>query len=226
LPNANLTAEAPNLLIIGPQGAGKGTQAILLAERLNIPHISTGDVFRANAQARTQLGLECQRYMDAGELVPDSLTTNMVAHRLAKPDTKDGFLLDGFPRTVPQAGALDDLLGGQRRLTAVLVLLTPNHVVLQRMSIRGRRDDTLEAIQRRLDLYHCETTPLLERYSRLLVAVDGVGTVHDVHERIWTALAAFLRDRPNSLTNAEAVGGINQPMNDECDNCGPGHPPR
>jgi len=196
----------PNMLIIGPQGAGKGTQAILLAERLNIPHISTGDVFRANSKSRTQLGLECQRYMDAGELVPDSLTTNMVAARLTKPDATDGFLLDGFPRTVRQAVALDDLLGVQRRLTAVVVLLTPNHIVRQRMTIRGRRDDTPETIQRRLDLYHSETTPLLERYSPLLVAVDGVGTVDDVRERIWNGLAAFLRDQPYSRLTSEAVG--------------------
>ena len=196
----------PNMLIIGPQGAGKGTQATLLAERLNIPHISTGDVFRANVVSKTQLGMVCQRYMDAGELVPDSMTTTMVAHRLTDPDSTKGFLLDGFPRTIGQAEVLNDLLGDQRPLDAVLVLLLSNDIVLQRMLTRGRRDDTPEVIQRRLDLYHTETTPLLELYEPLLVAVNGVGTVDEVHDRIWTALATFLRDRPQSRTNIETAG--------------------
>jgi adenylate kinase len=195
----------PNMLIIGPQGAGKGTQAMLLTERLKIPHISTGDVFRANVSSKTQRGVECQRYMDAGELVPDSLTTTMVADRLADPDTAEGFLLDGFPRTIGQADVLNDLLGDQRPLDAVLVLLTSNDIVLQRMLTRGRRDDTPQVIQRRLDLYHTETTPLLELYEPLLVAVNGVGTVNEVHERIWSALATFLRDRPQSR-NIETTG--------------------
>jgi adenylate kinase len=195
----------PNMLIIGPQGAGKGTQAMLLTERLKIPHISTGDVFRANVSSKTQLGVECQRYMDAGELVPDSLTTTMVADRLADPDTAEGFLLDGFPRTIGQADVLNDLLSDQRPLDAVLVLLTSNDIVLQRMLTRGRRDDTPQVIQRRLDLYHTETTPLLEVYEPLLVAVNGVGAVNEVHERIWSALATFLRDRTQSR-NIETTG--------------------
>jgi adenylate kinase len=131
----------------------------------------------------------------------------MVAHRLADPDpdTAEGFLLDGFPRTIGQADVLNDLLGDQRLLDAVLVLLTSNDIVLQRMLTRGRRDDTPQVIQRRLDLYHTETTPLLELYEPLLVAVNGVGTVNEVHERIWSALGTFLRDRPQSR-NIETTG--------------------
>ncbi len=180
----------PNMLIIGPQGAGKGTQAALLAGRLDVPHISTGDIFRANAQAKTELGLECQRYMDAGELVPDSVTSTMVADRLTEPDTGKGFFLDGFPRTIDQATALSALL--EQPLDVVLVLDAPNNVVLDRMLLRGRVDDTSTAIQRRLDLYYAETSPLLELYQQILVTVDGIGSVEEVQDRIWDSLAPLL----------------------------------
>jgi len=180
----------PNMLIIGPQGAGKGTQGTLLATRLGVPHISTGDIFRANVRAKTDLGLECQRYMDAGELVPDTVTSAMMGARLTEPDTQGGFLLDGFPRTVSQADTLTGLLGTDRQLTAVLVLEAPDAVVAERMLARGRADDTITAINRRLELYRAETAPLLELYAPLIVSVDGVGSVDTVHERIWFTLTA------------------------------------
>ena len=177
------------VLIVGPQGAGKGTQADLLAKNLNIPHISTGDIFRANVTAGTELGVLAKKYMDGGELVPDEVTSAMVAARLAEPDADPGFLLDGFPRTVPQAQWLGGLLHkNDHDLDAVLLIDAPDDVLLERMLSRGRADDTTEAINRRLALYHSETTPLLEHYADLLVEVDGVGSVEEVQQRALTAL--------------------------------------
>ena len=159
------------VLIVGPQGAGKGTQAALLAENLKIPHISTGDIFRANVTAGTELGVLAKKYMDAGELVPDEVTSAMVKARLEEPDADGGFLLDGFPRTVPQAQWLGGVLHeNDHDLDAVLLLDAPDDVLLERMLARGRADDTADAITRRLALYHSETTPLLEHYADLLVA--------------------------------------------------------
>jgi adenylate kinase len=165
------------VLIVGPQGAGKGTQATLLAQNLQVPHISTGDIFRANATAGTELGALAKKYMDAGELVPDEVTSAMVKARLAESDVDGGFLLDGFPRTVPQAQWLADLLHEN-----------DHDLLMERMLARGRADDTAEAISRRLALYHSETTPLLEFYGKILVAVDGVGAVGEVQERALAAL--------------------------------------
>ena len=177
------------VLIVGPQGAGKGTQAALLADNLKIPHISTGDIFRANATAGTDLGVLAKKYMDSGELVPDEVTSAMVAARLAEPDAEPGFLLDGFPRTVPQAKWLADLLHERgQELEAVLLLEAPDEVLLERMLARGRADDTADAISRRLALYHSETTPLLEHYANKLVAINGVGTVDEVQQRALSAL--------------------------------------
>jgi adenylate kinase len=177
------------VLIVGPQGAGKGTQATLLAQNLQVPHISTGDIFRANATAGTELGALAKKYMDAGELVPDEVTSAMVKARLEESDADGGFLLDGFPRTVPQAEWLGGVLHeNDHDLDAVLLLEAPDDVLLERMLARGRADDTAEAISRRLALYHSETTPLLEFYARILVAVDGVGAVEEVQERALAAL--------------------------------------
>jgi adenylate kinase len=177
------------VLIVGPQGAGKGTQATLLAQNLQVPHISTGDIFRANATAGTDLGVLAKKYMDAGDLVPDEVTSAMVKARLAESDTDGGFLLDGFPRTVPQAQWLGDVLHeNDHDLNAVLLLEAPDDVLMERMLARGRADDTAEAISRRLALYHSETTPLLEFYAQILVAIDGVGTVEEVQERALAAL--------------------------------------
>ena len=177
------------VLIVGPQGAGKGTQATLLAQNLQVPHISTGDIFRANATAGTDLGALAKKYMDAGELVPDEVTSAMVKARLEESDVDGGFLLDGFPRTVPQAQWLGEVLHENAHdLDAVLLLDAPDDVLMERMLARGRADDTAEAISRRLALYHSETKPLLDYYAKILVAVDGVGAVEEVQERALTAL--------------------------------------
>ena len=177
------------VLIVGPQGAGKGTQATLLAKNLQVPHISTGDIFRANATAGTELGALAKKYMDAGELVPDEVTSAMVKARLAESDVDGGFLLDGFPRTVPQAQWLGDVLHeNEHDLDAVLLLDAPDDVLMERMLARGRADDTAEAISRRLALYHSETKPLLDYYSKILVAVNGVGAVEEVQQRALEAL--------------------------------------
>ena len=177
------------VLIVGPQGAGKGTQATLLAQNLQVPHISTGDIFRANATAGTDLGALAKKYMDAGELVPDEVTSAMVKARLEESDVDGGFLLDGFPRTVPQAQWLGGVLHeNEHDLDAVLLLDAPDDVLMERMLARGRADDTAEAISRRLALYHSETKPLLDYYANILVAVNGVGPVEEVQERALAAL--------------------------------------
>jgi adenylate kinase len=177
------------VLIVGPQGSGKGTQAVLLAENLTVPHVSTGDIFRANVGAGTDLGVLAKRYMDAGELVPDEVTSAMVSARLAEPDAEPGFVLDGFPRTAPQARWLEGLLAERgQKVDAVLLLDVPDHVLMGRMLARGRADDTAEAISRRLELYHTETKPLLDFYANLVLPVDGVGTVDEVQQRALSAL--------------------------------------
>ena len=191
------------VLIVGPQGAGKGTQAALLAENLQIPHISTGDIFRANVTAGTELGVLAKKYMDAGDLVPDEVTSAMVKARLEESDADGGFLLDGFPRTVPQAEWLGGVLHeNSHDLDAVLLLEAPDEVLLERMLARGRADDTTEAITRRLALYHSETTPLLEHYAKILVAVDGVGAVDEVQQRALRLCGPVAKN--------EATGGVDQ----------------
>ena len=187
------------VLIVGPQGAGKGTQATLLAQNLQVPHISTGDIFRANATAGTDLGALAKKYMDAGELVPDEVTSAMVKARLEESDVDGGFLLDGFPRTVPQAQWLGGVLHeNEHDLDAVLLLDAPDDVLMERMLARGRADDTAEAISRRLALYHSETKPLLDYYANILVAVNGVGPVEEVQERALAALKRAVRRRCRS----------------------------
>ncbi len=177
------------LLIVGPQGAGKGTQAVLLAESLGIPHVSTGDLFRANLTGGTELGLQAKKYMDSGELVPDEVTQKMVADRVAQPDAKAGFLLDGFPRNIPQADWLTDMLAGiGAPIDQVVLLDAPDDVLVERMLARGRADDTAEAIARRLAIYHQETTPLIDYYGDRVVNVNGVGEVSEVHDRVLEAV--------------------------------------
>ena len=150
------------LVLVGPPGAGKGTQAQIVATQLSIPHISTGDIFRANVAGRTELGLQAQQFMNAGELVPDSVTNAMVADRLAQPDAQAGFLLDGYPRNREQAIVLEGLLAeGDIALDAVVELDVDNESVIARLLDRavkdGRADDTEEVIRRRLDVYSEET---------------------------------------------------------------------
>ncbi len=178
-----------NLLILGPQGAGKGTQAVLLASRLGIPHISTGDIFRSNLKVGTKLGKKAQKYMDVGELVPDSITREMVAERLTEADAQRGFLLDGFPRTMVQATWLkDELANTHRILDRVLLLTAPDEQLVSRMLARGRSDDTPEAISRRLDIYRANTQPLLDFYGDLVSVVDGVGAIDEVQHRLLSQL--------------------------------------
>lgn len=189
------------LLIMGPPGAGKGTQAVALAERIGGAHISTGDIFRANVAQETELGLKAKQYMDAGEYVPDEVTNAMVADRLAQDDARDAFLLDGYPRTLEQVAKLDEILAGLgTRLDAVVALIVDEEELisrlLERAKVSGRSDDTEEVIRHRQEVYRSETEPLLSVYQDrgLLIEVDGVGTPDEVGQRIADALDARLRD--------------------------------
>jgi len=184
------------IVLMGPPGAGKGTQALLVSERLGIPHISTGDIFRANVKGGTPLGLEAQKYMDAGEYVPDSVTNAMVRDRLDEPDTAPGFLLDGYPRTLAQVEALEGMLAAHgAALDHVLELSVDDDAVVARLLKRaeseGRADDTEDVIRERMAIYHRETKPLSDTYRErgLLVEVDGMGEVDEVTGRILSALA-------------------------------------
>ena len=177
------------LVLVGPPGAGKGTQAVRLAERLDVPHISTGDLFRANLGEMTPLGVEAKRYMDAGDLVPDEVTSNMVRSRLSEPDAAKGFILDGFPRTLPQADTLDIMLDELGvTLDAVVEFAVSDDVVVERLLGRGRSDDTEEVIRNRQKVYRDETAPLLDHYRDKLVTVDAVGEVEEITERLADAL--------------------------------------
>ncbi|MEU1547949.1 adenylate kinase [Nocardia sp. NPDC005745] len=177
------------VVLLGPPGAGKGTQAVLLSEKLGVPHISTGDLFRANISQQTPLGREAQKYMDAGDLVPSDVTNRMVEARVNEPDAANGFVLDGYPRTVDQADALEKILENMNtQLDAVLRFVVPEDTVVERMLARGRTDDNEGVIRNRLRVYREETEPLLEHYDGLVVSVDGVGEVDDVNARALRAL--------------------------------------
>ncbi len=182
-------------LIIGPPGAGKGTQAALLAQRFEIPAIATGDIFRENIRNETPLGLEVKSIVDAGDYVPDALTNELVKDRLAKPDASSGFLLDGYPRTLSQVAFLDDLLSQDGlKLDAVIRLVVDVEVVVERLRKRaaqqGRSDDTEEAIRHRQEVFRRETAPLIEVYEAagLLVTIDGIGEVEEIAQRILDGL--------------------------------------
>ncbi len=205
------------MIFIGPPGAGKGTQAARLVERLAIPHISTGDMFRAAVKAGTPLGKQAKACMDKGELVPDEVTIGLVKERIAQDDAKEGFMLDGFPRTLPQAEALDAALTDAGvALDAVVLLEVPDDLIVERIvgrrsdpetgaiyhlkfnpppaeimgRLKHRADDTEEACRARLDVYHGQTAPIVPFYEAkgLLKRIDGVGSADDVTERIRTAL--------------------------------------
>jgi len=179
------------LVLVGPPGAGKGTQAVRLAERLEVPHISTGDLFRANLKRETELGVEAKRYMDAGELVPDSVTVAMVRDRLTAADVAKGFILDGFPRTVSQAGSLSEILTeGGEDLDAVVEMQVSEDLLVERLLARGRADDTEDVIRRRQQVYRDETAPLLDHYRDRLVTVDAVGSIEEITDRMTDALRA------------------------------------
>jgi adenylate kinase len=162
---------------------------VQLAEKLEVPHLSTGDLFRENIGNRTKLGLEAKRYLDAGDLVPSELTNELVDDRLSKPDTNGGFILDGYPRSVQQAKALHDML--ERRGTAldvVLELRVPEDVLFERLRSRGRADDADDVIHNRMNVYRDETAPLIEYYTGELKTVDAVGSVDEVFARALKAL--------------------------------------
>ena len=177
------------LVLLGPPGAGKGTQAEKLAEKLEIPQISTGELFRRNIDNGTKLGLEAKRYLDAGDLVPSELTNQLVDDRLGDPDTANGFILDGYPRSVDQAKALHEML--ERRgldIDAVVEFRVSQDELLQRLKARGRADDTDDVILNRMKVYRDETAPLLEYYRDQLKTVDAVGAVDEVFARALQAL--------------------------------------
>ena len=183
------------VVFMGPPGAGKGTQAQLVSTALGVPHISTGDLFRANVGGGTALGIEAKRYMDAGEYVPDSVTNEMVRDRIANADCAAGFLLDGYPRTVEQVAELDAMLAesGQQIDRVVELTVVTDEVVgrlLLRAQTSGRSDDTEEVIRRRLEVYAEQTAPLTAVYRDrgLLVQVDGMGEINEVSARVLAVL--------------------------------------
>jgi len=183
------------LIIMGPPGAGKGTQAKFIADHFGIPAVSTGDIFRANVSQGTDLGVEAQRYMDKGEYVPDAVTNLMVRRRIDAPDAAPGFLLDGYPRTLAQVQELDGMIAFTgHRLDAVLVLTVDSEEIVQRLlqrsEVEGRADDTEDVIRRRQELYTEQTAPLIEVYRErgLLLEIDGMGEVDDVTARIFSSL--------------------------------------
>jgi adenylate kinase len=177
------------VLIVGPPGAGKGTQAAVLSAELGVPHVSTGELFRAHVKGRTELGRQVKEYLDVGTLVPDEITNAMVAQRLTEDICRVGFLLDGFPRTVGQAEVLEDLLRDRDcEIDMVLELDAPEDEVVERLLARGRGDDTEDVIRHRQQLYREQTAPLLDFYSDRLVTVPAVGSVPDVTARALDAL--------------------------------------
>ena len=185
------------LLIVGPPGAGKGTQSARLLETFSIPAIATGDIFRKNIAEETPLGIEVKAIVDAGDYVPDSLTNALVSSRLEEEDALEGFLLDGYPRTLEQVSYLDNLLAARgQSLDAVIQLVADQEEVVARLRKRaiaqGRTDDTEDAIRHRQQVYGRETTPLIAVYRDrdLLIEVDGLGEIDDVSSRISEALAA------------------------------------
>jgi len=210
------------IVLLGPPGAGKGTQAKSISNKYSIPHISTGDIFRKNISENTPLGIEAKGYMDNGQLVPNEVTINMVKDRLQQDDCKDGYLLDGFPRTVTQADALNNfLIERGEQLDTALLIKVPNEFILERMTGRRvcpscgasyhvkfnpptnegkcnlcgseviqRKDDTVETVKERLDVYQRETQPLIEFYSekQLLSEVDGTKAINEVFRGICEIL--------------------------------------
>ncbi len=185
------------LLLMGPPGAGKGTQSAALAARHGIPAIATGDIFRSQVAERTPLGVTAQGFMDRGEYVPDEVTNAMVAVRLAAPDCADGFLLDGYPRTAEQVAELDAMLAATGTALDAVVVLTADtdelvERLLHRAGLEGRTDDTEPVIRRRQDVYAEQTAPLIALYAArgLVREVDGTGTVVDIAARIDAALGA------------------------------------
>ena len=185
-----------NLLVLGPQGAGKGTQAKRISREHGIPHVSTGDMFRAEQEAGTEFGRRVGEIMATGQLVPDELTIAMIEERLGRDDAREGFVLDGFPRNLAQAEALDAMLGAiGRGLDAILFFDVPDEVgmerALKRAELESRLDDTPEVIAKRLEIYHSDTEPIVEHYRATgkLVPLHGSRTVDEVWAEVSTALS-------------------------------------
>jgi adenylate kinase len=180
---------------MGPPGAGKGTQAKIIAEKFSIPHISTGDIFRENLKKETPIGLEAKGYMDRGEYVPDEVTNRIVADRLTWPDAKNGYLLDGYPRTLDQVSFLEETLSSKdEKLDRVIELVADINTLIARLLNRAkeqnRDDDNEEVITKRLEVYLAETAPIIDKYQQqnLVIQVDGLGEIDAVSRRIITAL--------------------------------------
>jgi len=183
------------LVLMGPPGAGKGTQAVIISGLVGVPHVSTGDIFRQNVAEASTLGIEAKRYMDAGEYVPDGITNAMVRDRLSRDDCRPGFLLDGYPRTVEQVGELNAMLrsSGEELTRVVELTVDVDEVVgrlVKRAADQGRSDDSEDVIRRRLEVYSEQTAPLTAMYDAqgLLVKVDGMGSVDEVTARIVAVL--------------------------------------
>lgn len=177
------------LLFLGPPGAGKGTQADLVADRLGVPHISTGEMFRDHVSRKTELGERVEAIMAAGDYVPDEITVAMLEERFSQPDADLGFILDGFPRTIGQTDSLDALLGDDG-LDLVVVFEVDEDELATRMLERGREDDSEETIRNRFRVYHEQTQPLIDLYSDrdLTETIDGTGDVNEVTERILSVI--------------------------------------
>jgi adenylate kinase len=182
------------MVFIGPPGAGKGTQAQRLVETFRMAHLSTGDMLRAARDAKTEVGQKAETFMSAGALVPDDIIVAIIAQRLRQPDCSRGYLLDGFPRTIAQAEALDQMLSEQGTpLHVVLELQVPEDELFRRLAGRGRADDSPEVIRQRLVAYRRQTEPLLEYYARrgLLQRIDGLGSVDEIFDRARTVLESL-----------------------------------
>lgn len=184
-----------SMLIIGPPGSGKGTQAERISESLGIPSISTGDIFRMNVREMTPVGIEAKKYIDNGDFVPDSVTNEMVRDRLSNDDVKDGFLLDGYPRTASQVAELDSILASNDQQLHVALQLTADDEelverLLGRAMVTGRSDDNETVIRHRLDLYREQTETVVATYAErgILARVDGTGRIDEVTDRVMTAI--------------------------------------
>ena len=183
---------AKRLIFLGPPGAGKGTQAQVISNKHQIPHVSTGDILRSAVVQQTSLGKQAKDYMDRGELVPDALILNLIQDRLSYEDTANGWILDGFPRNVNQAAFLDELLVELEQNTdCVLNLEVPDEVLVSRLLERKRKDDNEETIRRRLEVYHKDTVPLIDFYQQrgTLKTIDGDRTMEEVTEQLDKAIA-------------------------------------